>query len=251
MVEFVSVGRIAHPILTFSEHHHGDTWEFCLYTAGRGMATVGGREIAFVPGTVIAMPPRVAHRERSDTGFTNIFMHLRNWMPPGAGVPVVDDDANGSYRRIAEQLHREFSLQEHDWRPICQELCAVLLRYVARWSDSEAGSDVVDRLKHLFAANLHRSGWGVGEAMRELDCTADHARRLFARATGATPGAYLTALRLAAAKHHLVAGATVTSAAERAGFADPYYFSRVFVRAVGRPPSAYAREAARAAGHIG
>jgi len=242
MAEFVSIGLIPRPIPTYPEHHHGDTWELCLYTAGHGVATVGGHEIAFAPGTLIAMPPRVPHRERSTAGFTNIFLHLRDWVPTASGVPVVSDDANGSYRRIAEQLHREFSLQQPGWRPICQQLCDVLLRYVARWTEASHHPELVDRLKHLLATNLHRPDWSVGEAMRQLACSPDHARRRFVRATGQTPSAYLTNLRLAAAKHHLVAGATVADAAERAGFADPYYFSRVFARAVGRPPSAYARE---------
>jgi AraC-like DNA-binding protein len=61
-----------------------------------------------------------------------------------------------------------------------------------------------------------------------------------------TPGAYLTNLRLASAKHHLVVGTSVADAAERAGFADPYYFSRVFTREVGCTPSAYARTAIQA-----
>ncbi len=191
----------------------------------------------------------MAHRKRSPAKFTNIYLHLRDWVPP-VGVPVVSHDANGSYRRIAEQLQREFSLQQADWRPICQQLCDVMLRYVARWATAGNSPDLVDRLKHLFAANLHHPEWGVGDAMRHLDCSADHAHRRFVLATGATPGTYLTALRLAAGKHHRACGATVAGAAERAGFADAFYFSRVFAREVGRTPSAYACETmARAASH--
>jgi AraC-like DNA-binding protein len=54
--------------------------------------------------------------------------------------------------------------------------------------------------------------------------------------------AYRAKLRLDAAKALLLEGAGVTGAALGSGFDDPNYFSRVFARAEGLPPGAWARK---------
>jgi AraC-like DNA-binding protein len=72
--------------------------------------------------------------------------------------------------------------------------------------------------------------------------TADHLRGLFRSRYGTTPVAYRTAVRMARARDLLVASAlNVSEVAERTGYADPLYFSRVFRRHFGVPPSEFIR----------
>ena len=144
--------------------------------------------------------------------------------------------------RLATHLHREACVRHPQWRVMCQRLMDLLLGYIERWASAEAPTGVVDRLKSLLVTGAHDPEFGVGDALRALPCSADHARRLFARATGITPVDYLGSLRLDAAKRHLLGGAGVAEAADRSGFADPYYFSRVFARSEGMPPSRWAAQ---------
>jgi AraC-like DNA-binding protein len=63
-----------------------------------------------------------------------------------------------------------------------------------------------------------------------------HAARLFTKATGLSPHAWRTQLRLARALAPLRAGAAVADVATAVGFADQSHFTRYFKRAYGVPP---------------
>ena len=63
--------------------------------------------------------------------------------------------------------------------------------------------------------------------------------RHFRAATGETPMAFLVRLRLEDAMHYLASGMNVTMAAAQAGFDDSNYFTRLFRRHFGAPPSRY------------
>lgn len=63
-----------------------------------------------------------------------------------------------------------------------------------------------------------------------------HFRRQFQEATGVAPHQYLLNLRLNQAKR-LLRSLPVSEVASRVGFNDPFYFSRLFKRKVGVPPT--------------
>jgi AraC-like DNA-binding protein len=65
-----------------------------------------------------------------------------------------------------------------------------------------------------------------------------HLSRQFRRETGLTVIEYLHKVRVDAAKR-LLADLKVATVAEYVGFNDAYYFSRLFARFVGCPPSEY------------
>ena len=67
--------------------------------------------------------------------------------------------------------------------------------------------------------------------------------RIFKRFTGRSIIQYLTHLRCYMAVSIISNGISVTEAAERTGFVDYNYFSRVFKRVTGRRPSEVARDA--------
>ncbi|MFA5203916.1 MAG: AraC family transcriptional regulator [Lentisphaeria bacterium] len=65
-------------------------------------------------------------------------------------------------------------------------------------------------------------------------------RKQFRRQTGRAPHAYFLNLKLEAAKNLLLLGRGVKGIAGELGFADPYYFSRLFKRHCGLSPSRFA-----------
>ena len=72
--------------------------------------------------------------------------------------------------------------------------------------------------------------------------SADHFIRRFRRAIGQTPSAYLTERRVATASQLLVfTDLTIDEIAERVGYRNRYYFTRVFARTMGTPPARYRR----------
>lgn len=68
--------------------------------------------------------------------------------------------------------------------------------------------------------------------------------RGFARATGLTPHAYQVQRRVGTARRLIAGGLALADAAVASGFADQSHMTRLFIRAYGLSPGAYARAAA-------
>lgn len=77
----------------------------------------------------------------------------------------------------------------------------------------------------------------LAEIAGHLRVSPSHLSHAFKRATGRSVVTYLTGVRLSAAHRLLRASLPVSRVAELVGIPDPYYFSRVFRRAFGYPPS--------------
>lgn len=90
----------------------------------------------------------------------------------------------------------------------------------------------------------------LDELAREAGVSKYHLARLFRAFHGLPPHAYLTYVRVAAARTMLAGGARGTAIAAQTGFADQSHFSRSFRRVMGLSPLEYAR-ASRGAGAEG
>ncbi|GDY14016.1 hypothetical protein LBMAG53_28940 [Planctomycetota bacterium] len=77
----------------------------------------------------------------------------------------------------------------------------------------------------------------IADLARESGLRPESFIRNFRRVTGTTPKQYLLQRRLSEARRMLCAGTSVKEAAHRCGFPDPLYFSRMFRRCYGHPPS--------------
>ncbi|HTY56892.1 MAG TPA: AraC family transcriptional regulator [Candidatus Binataceae bacterium] len=239
MPSFVSIGML--PLIRSYPLHQHESWELVLYTHGRGVATIGEREISFHPGRLICMPPGVPHKEISEHGYRDIYIHAHN-VAASDTIPVVDDTEDRRLFRLAMMLYSEAHLKPPGWETGTQDLLDLFLFFVRRGQAPKEEHALVARLKMLLVEHLHDSDFRVGAAMREMPMASDHLRRLFRQVTGRTPLDYLSELRVAEAKRLLkVGGLGVKQVAARVGIPDPYYFSRVFMKVTGRRPSAYLR----------
>ncbi len=88
-------------------------------------------------------------------------------------------------------------------------------------------------------ANLHRP-LGIEEIAAEAGVSRSRLHALTSEHLRRTPMAWVKELRLsAAARQLLTTDATVAAVAESCGFANPFHFSREFVRRYRMPPSRY------------
>lgn len=129
------------------------------------------------------------------------------------------------------------------WRQPLADACAreAVLRLAEAWTGAGGAGPGPDPRTAAMVAWLRThavAGAGRGALARRFGCSPEAVDRRFRRALGLTPTAARNRERCRIAYERLlVHGATVAEAAAAAGFADPFYFSRVFRRLYGYPPS--------------
>jgi AraC-like DNA-binding protein len=92
------------------------------------------------------------------------------------------------------------------------------------------------RVTAYIAANGDRT-LGTAELAQVAAVSRYHFALMFRRATGLTPHAYVTALRMERARNRIESGASVASAAASVGYAAAHQFRRAFRAHFGREPS--------------
>lgn len=115
----------------------------------------------------------------------------------------------------------------------------ILLRLAAHWRGAAAPAATARGRALAGLVRTHAArGLRRGAIARALGVGAQHVNWLFRRELGMTPTEAVNRERCAIAYRLLQErGASVAAAAAAAGFADPFYFSRVFRRIYGVPPS--------------
>ncbi|AKU15905.1 helix-turn-helix domain-containing protein [Luteipulveratus mongoliensis] len=94
-------------------------------------------------------------------------------------------------------------------------------------------------------ANAARA-WSVEDHARAAGLTLRELRTAVRRGAGCTPQQFVVQARMSAAKSLLAeTDLTVAAIAARVGYEDPAYFSRLFSRQIGLPPSAFREQQQR------
>jgi AraC-like DNA-binding protein len=122
----------------------------------------------------------------------------------------------------------------------------ILLAYLdaafVSWQGPQDVPDSQDQLSvqiMLAASSLSADpvGDGMGEVLAKLPYNEDYFRRAFKERIGLTPTKFRELKRMEFAASRLGMGLTVKAVAAELGYADPYYFSRMFKRYIGTSPS--------------
>ncbi len=112
------------------------------------------------------------------------------------------------------------------------------LELLARYGRArESVSRALEHIERHLAGRL-----SVGDLADLCGFSVDHFIRRFRQAIGQTPAAYVTDRRVSTASQLLVfTNLTIDEIAERVGYRNRYYFSRVFSQTMGTPPGRYRR----------
>ncbi len=109
----------------------------------------------------------------------------------------------------------------------------------------ERYDDIVEQAKHYISENYGKD-LSLDELSRSMDLSPYYFSKLFKEKTGENFVEYLTAVRIDRAKELLRdPDRSMKEICAEVGYADPNYFSRIFKKVVGVPPTEY-RETARA-----
>lgn len=104
---------------------------------------------------------------------------------------------------------------------------------------SSQKSSVAERAKKYISENIDRK-FGIADICQHLDCSKSTLLTVFKRTYGITVNAYITEKRLERALALLAdEKKSISDIANECGFSDQSYFSKVFSKRFGSPPSEY------------
>ena len=156
-------------------------------------------------------------------------------------------------RDLAEELREEAAGQELVVGALVEQALVQLLRRYANLRRSAhlelSRAGLVDRrirlAVELMQAYMHRD-LALEEIARAAHLSPFHFARLFKKLTGATPHAYLAALRAARAQALLAeTDLPITEVGARVGYMSSSHFARAFRQATGLSPRAYRKALVR------
>lgn len=224
-----------------------DFWEILFYLEGEGTLTIGDDEYAFKPKQIICQPPNVLHCENSEGGFRNIYLQIKDYIPPNdSAVPIFFDLPDKSFEKLILMAFDNYHKKEENYEAILNALCDVMYQLLISWStDTKTKNVYVEEFKHILLKNITNTNFDICSAIAKTNYCNGHFRRSFKHSTGTTPTAYFINLRVEYAKKLLdqqpTTKLTIKGIAKAAGFSDPYYFSRIFKSKTGKSPMEYLR----------
>jgi AraC-like DNA-binding protein len=210
-----------------------------------------------VPGRAILIEPGALHDGHAPEagGFTYAMLYLpQAWVERAArrlelrglagveaafGQTLVDDRVLvDAIRRAFVAIHGNEGRLARD-----QTLDRLLLQLGAQLRDAPlaidpAASPAIARVRDLLHERMD-GNLGLDELAALAGIDRFRLTRLFQRAFGTSPHAYLVHLRLRAARRLLATGRTPAQAAAEVGFADQSHLGRWFRRAYRMTPAAY------------
>lgn len=223
----------------------------CL--SGAGSCRLRDREWRLHAGNLLFLPPRQHHVYRADPNFpwTIFWIHFRGrqardhlanlGVDTGHPVLAVDDAAV-----MAEAFEDTFRHATHGFGEAAMtglstafgRLLGLAKVHQRAVGARDRGSE--SRLLKVLAMmreDLARP-WTLMELSREAGLSVAHFTGLCRRQTGMPPLSLLIRLRLQCAMDLLQRGGhNVAEAARAVGYDDPFYFSRLFKKHIGVPPS--------------
>lgn len=230
------------------------TLEYVAEGAGR-ISFGDGESQPLAPGTLFAHGPGIALRMATLPGHS-LVKYFVCFSGRGARAAVerhapvfgrtVSIARHGHLREVFDLLVREGSEHTPFTRAICDRLGDVLLLKISEARGHRGGSrhetarDKFLRCKSLIDEEAGRFAT-LDQIAAELHADVSGLTRLFRRYQGISPYQYLLRRKMnLAAQDLLHSGGFVKEAAARAGYADPYHFSRVFKSVHGISPAHFA-----------
>ncbi|NUR92177.1 MAG: helix-turn-helix domain-containing protein [Nonomuraea sp.] len=227
-----------------------------VVTEGRGWFRHGSEPVVEVaaPAVIWLFPGVEHHYAPGEGGWNEWFVDFT-----GSGVeayqelgfldparPVIPlsrvEPAVRAIGRIARACRRGGPYLEVETSAIVHEVLVALRS--GRADEDADGEPVLDSLARDACLPIT-----VAEHARRLGLPLPDLRAAVRRLTGTSPKEYLLSVRLSRAKDLLATSELpVAAVARRVGYADPAYFTRIFTRRVGLPPSTFRAQESRGYG---
>lgn len=222
--------------------------------SGRGICELKGREWRVESGELLFLPPGKRHVYRADPDhpWTIFWFHLRGLRIADhlENLGITEDEPKlrvDAPTALIEAFEDTFRHATHGFGEAAMTgMCTAFTRLIglarvhrqAPGPRSRGGEDRL--LKALAKMREHlEHPWSLEELAGIAGLSAPHFADLCRKHTGMPPLGLLIRLRLQKAMELLQRGThNVAEAGQEVGYGDPFYFSRLFRKHMGMPPSA-------------
>lgn len=226
-------------------------YQIIYVTKGRGVFEMNGRTHVVVPGSILTVFPGIRHlyKPEYEVGWTEYWVgfkgpYVDTLCREGVLSPERPPVEVGLRNSLLAIYHQIFELVR-DQRPLYQArasslvltLIAETLAYARKNVQYEHSEKIVERARFFMEENVHGEV-NIAAIAGTLGVTTSHLNAVFKSYTSMTPYQYYISIKIRRAKEMLEGGdLSIKEVAFRLGFDDPYYFSRLFRRKAGLPPS--------------
>lgn len=227
-----------------------------ICVAGRGsFRALPGDPIDLLPGNAVIIPPNQPHEYQADADspWSVFWFHISGKMiapyclmcEPNKPIQLDPD----LLTEIQSSFHKCFNILK---RPIQRESLFAVSQYAtgilaaiatasktASINITAKGEEAVVQAISYMKANLHR-GLTLAEIAGAANFSPSHLHTLFKHSTGHAPVDYFIQMKMQSASKQLYfTNKSIKEIAAQFGIFDSCYFSRLFKKTIGMPPSDY------------
>jgi len=214
---------------------------------GKAKYIIDSKELTVKKNDILVFPPGIARAGYSDKQNPWEFITINfNLELNGGGKEFFDkgyllfENAGASIRSRFLDIAYLWEGKNALYSVKCRNLISDILYELIRKSlphNRIPHAEKLEAARTYIQANF-RDKINVEDLAERMGLSASYFRKLFTKAYGQSPQQYLISLRINTAYDLLVSGeVNVSEAASLSGFDDIYYFSTLFKKQIGMPPS--------------
>lgn len=223
---------------------------FLLIYAEKGSAfyTVNGQKLTIQQGDIAFFNKGQAHAGYADpknpwTYYTAAFDALNGRQTPyqTLPLPLLTHSSNPELcHRLFETLHYEWTARSPGYLLRCRGIISELLCTLIRESQTaHKQRESMEQVKRYIIAHFTEN-FTIEELAAMANVSQSHFHRLFKENTGVSAKQYLNHIRMNRAQALIQSGEhNISEVARMVGYNDIYYFSRLFKKITGVPPSSF------------
>jgi AraC-like DNA-binding protein len=220
--------------------------------AGEAAYRIGGNEVLVTKGDLLFFPNGLIRSAISNPNhpwaFYSVSFDIRF---DNGNVPELFDGFGHLARTphlhklpsLFDELNLVWTGKQNGYKVKCKSVIMDILYALIKEGDRKghgtAHYNAIERTNHMILSH-YRDHFSIEDLAKLSGLSPSHFRLLYKKITGMTAVQFQNNVRINKAKDLLLSGeCNVTEAALSVGYQDIYYFSRLFKKLTGEPPSEY------------
>ena len=243
-------------VLPIAMHWHNEI-EFLYIVGGTTAVTIGSNTFKAAKGDLFAIPARMVHSMSSEDGLSDYYtlivdykyLKSLNLKPETVYFknPIVSEPARIIFKNIVYSYYEERTFPEIKTLRYVLELCTYFFEnHAFRILDSKTSTtyEIVDFVFNYISENYKKQFTVAGVASK-IGMSESYVAHIFKKETGMSLISFVNYYRVTTAQKLIREGNHLSDVAEKCGFSNQYYFSKVFKRITHQTPLHYAKTFSR------